>query len=324
MQKFVKVKTKALAGLGGVLRGCCDFGIDFETALGMRQHLQKLFGFHQPPSLSQFTALCSDLMLVALCNVARHSPRHMRELEQWLDFLIDFCFEESGHGLRVVPPPSTACLRTPPELRQMSAKSRGNVISYASSVATGSNSDLSQSDGEEHDNNKPEDATQLSIHQQTRGVTSSANDITDALSETGKQIICHPDISIPSSTDETDASNRADTEDSPLENGLKRETEEVLDCPNAESDETEAVAMPNCPILVTVTAKEEFESARSSNNGSKEDVTDKGSEGDDDELVGEQIAAALENYRRQKRIQARKHFSLPNSPKMEKVSCSFI
>ena len=97
-QPCAPVGPKLLAGLTDALRTGCEFGLDFELAPDVRAHLQGSLGLGRPPSLSRVTSLASDLLVVALANVAPHSDRHMRELEQWLDFLLDFYFQESGSG----------------------------------------------------------------------------------------------------------------------------------------------------------------------------------------------------------------------------------
>lgn len=293
MHAFVKVKTKALAGLSGVLRVCCDFGIDFETAHGMRRHLQKLFGFERAPSLNDFTVLCSDLMLVALSNVAVHSPRHMRELEQWLDFLIDFHYQESAGGSTVAPLLADY-LRTPPELRQLAARSKSNVMSYASSVITRSNSE--PSDDEErafHLSNTKDDAVE------TEENIDSQEDECD---------VCHV-------VETNHVSHGADVKAEHFETGepfepTKRENASA----DLKLDENGSIESEAAKVL----DKEEVQSCRSSKSDSMEDVAD-GNLNDEDKLVGKQIAAALENYRRSKKMQAKKHFSLPSSPKLERV-----
>lgn len=102
-QPCAPVGPKLLAGLADALRTGCEFGLDFELAPDVREHLQGALGLGRPPSLSRVTSLASDLLVVALSNVALHSARHMRELEQWLDFLLDFYFQESGNGLTLHP-----------------------------------------------------------------------------------------------------------------------------------------------------------------------------------------------------------------------------
>jgi hypothetical protein len=125
MQPCAAVEPKILAILTSVLRLGCEFGIDFEIALGMRRHLQKLYGFSQPPSLAQVTGLSSDLLIVALANIALHYSTHMRDLEQWLDFLIDFYFQESGNEL---PPADSVPTDNTSEFQLVSSsKSKENV-----------------------------------------------------------------------------------------------------------------------------------------------------------------------------------------------------
>ena len=125
MQPCAPVEPKILAILTSVLRLGCEFGIDFEIALGMRRHLQKLYGFSQPPSLAQVTGLSSDLLIVALANIALHYSSHMRDLEQWLDFLIDFYFQESGNELPTAD--SVPTVNTSEFQLVSSSKSKENV-----------------------------------------------------------------------------------------------------------------------------------------------------------------------------------------------------
>ena len=103
------------------MRHASEFGIDFELALGVRRHLQKLYGFSRLPSLRPTTVLSSDLLLIALSNIALDSSSHMRELEQWLDFLIDFYFQESGDG---PAPTDVGTTSVTPEFHLVSSKSK--------------------------------------------------------------------------------------------------------------------------------------------------------------------------------------------------------
>lgn len=95
MQKCAAFGPRQLAGLVDTLRTGCEFGLDFEVAPDVRAYLQGTLGLSRPPSLSRVTSLASNLLLVALINAAPFSDRYMRELEQWLDFLLDFYFQES-------------------------------------------------------------------------------------------------------------------------------------------------------------------------------------------------------------------------------------
>jgi len=95
MQRCAAFGPRQLAGLVDTLRTGCEFGLDFEVAPDVRAYLQGTLGLSRPPSLSRVTSLASNLLLVALINAAPFSDRYMRELEQWLDFLLDFYFQES-------------------------------------------------------------------------------------------------------------------------------------------------------------------------------------------------------------------------------------
>ena len=82
------------------LRSCAEFGIDFQSASALRKELQRTLGFADPPSLIPITRLCSDLLMVALCNLIAggHDDQgnHLEQLEQWVEFLVDFYLQETG------------------------------------------------------------------------------------------------------------------------------------------------------------------------------------------------------------------------------------
>lgn len=266
MQPCAKVSPKILATLANILRSGCEFGIDFEIALGMRRHLQKLYGFPQLPSLCQSAVLCSDLLIVALANIAVKESIRMRELEQWLDFLIDFYFQESGNGLH---PSNSATASHTPEFQIRYSKSEQSIDRIESSaVAVDIKTEESENVGE-----------------------------------------CGVEI-----TEEV-ASESAFPSD---ESGLKQE-------PNGDPAEVESSCketLPTVHLEITEGELEVTRTSRSSSLSSSECVSRNSgvrTPQDDESLISQQMAAALESYRRQKRLQTRiinTQSILPQRPKV--------
>ena len=93
MGKCAVVEANILATLCSVLKSCGEFGIDFEMAVGVRRKLQRLLGLPQLPSLNRVTELSSNLFIVGLANF----PPPMKELEQWLEFLVDLYLQQLSH-----------------------------------------------------------------------------------------------------------------------------------------------------------------------------------------------------------------------------------
>lgn len=96
MGKFAAVEANILTMLCDVLKSCCEFGIDFEMAIAVRRKLQQLLGLSQLPSLNRVTELSSTLLVVGLINF----PRPIKELEQWLEFLINLYLQQSNRNDR--------------------------------------------------------------------------------------------------------------------------------------------------------------------------------------------------------------------------------
>ena len=116
MGKCATVETNILTTLYNILKNCCEFGIDFEIAVAVRRKLQQLLGLSQLPSLNRVTELSSTLLIVGLANF----PPPMRELEQWLEFLVDLYLQQLNRNDRCSPGNSPL-----PELR-----CERNVIYY--------------------------------------------------------------------------------------------------------------------------------------------------------------------------------------------------
>ena len=247
MQPCAPVEPKILAILTSVLRLGCEFGIDFEIALGMRRHLQKLYGFSQPPSLAQVTGLSSDLLVVALANIAMHYSTHMRDLEQWLDFLIDFYFQESGNEL---PPVDSVPNISPPDFQLVSSsKSKENV---------GTN------DGD------------LSPVTETTIVVQVENEEEKIAGEANECV----------SSTQSGTVEELDEKKQLLETREEREDEESNSSPSS----SECLSGARTPQ-------------------------------EDDHIIKQQMAAALESYRRQKRLQTRIiKTAEPKSPRIMKVN----
>lgn len=243
MQICAAVEPKILAILSSVLRAGCEFGIDFEIALGMRRHLQKLYGFAQLPSLIQVTGLSSDLLVIALANIALHYSSHMRDLEQWLDFLIDFYFQESGN--------ETVPAAVPAQFQLMSSsKSKEDVSSL--------------------------------------------------------EISNHIDTSI---------SNQFDDKEN-----IEGDSNE-LEIVKVKSVSIEEVNEQKLLIKQTKLDTREKNDEESSNSpSSSESCSGLRTPQEDEHLITQQMAAALESYRRQKRLQTRIITAAePKSPKVLKV-----
>lgn len=247
MQPCAPVEPKILAILTSVLRLGCEFGIDFEIALGMRRHLQKLYGFSQPPSLAQVTGLSSDLLVVALANIAMHYSTHMRDLEQWLDFLIDFYFQESGNEL---PPVDSVPNISPPDFQLVSSsKSKENV---------GTNDD------------------DLSPVTETTIVVQVENEEDKIEGEANECV----------SSTQSGTVEELDEKKQLLETREEREDEESNSSPSS----SECLSGARTPQ-------------------------------EDDHIIKQQMAAALESYRRQKRLQTRIiKTAEPKSPRIMKVN----
>lgn len=263
MQVCAQVKPKILANLSSVLRNGCEFGIDFEIALGVRMHLQKLYGFSHLPSLSQVSVLSSDLLIIALTNIALHCSTHMRELEQWLDFLIDFYFQETGNN-GVAPTNTETDVTVMPEFPLITSK---------------------QSD-----------------------VSSEASQLTDAFKSTEDDEVDNKDIRC------ADAHESAEEHSNELiatnnQSGLTERLNE--DQPLVESD--------SCKTVRRETAEENDESCSSSCHSSSECLSGLRTPHDDDHIIKQQMAAVLESYRRQKRLQSRIINTEPLSPVKMKV-----
>ncbi len=230
MQPCAAVEPKILAILTSVLRLGCEFGIDFEIALGMRRHLQKLYGFSQPPSLAQVTGLSSDLLIVALANIALHYSTHMRDLEQWLDFLIDFYFQESGSEL---PPADSVPTDYASEFHLVSSsKPKENVVTNDNELSSDMDTTI---------------VVQVETEEKIEG---EANECVTSSPKSG-------------SIEESD------------------EKKQLLD------------------------TREEKDDEECSSPSSSECLSGARTPQEDDHIIKQQMAAALESYRRQKKLQTR-------------------
>lgn len=266
MQTCARVNPKILAILTSVLRNGCEFGIDFEIALGMRRHLQKLYGFAQLPSLSQVTVLGSDLLIISLANIAPHSSTHMRELEQWLDFLIDFYFQESGNEIL----PASNSQPTAPTLEFQlvsSSRSRENVAS----------------------NETPEEGESTTKKVETQGDVLCA--------DTNESVEEHANECVTSSNNNVGPAEELDDEERQLMEG---------------DGSFEPVPADEMKV-------EKDDNICSSSSSSPECLSGVRTPLEDDHLIKQQMAAALESYRRQKRLQTRIINTQPKSPIMMRV-----
>jgi len=91
MGKCAAVEADVLATLCTVLKSCCEFGIDFEMAVAVRRKLQQLLGLCHLPSLNRVTELSSTLFVV---GVSSNFQPPIKELEQWLEFLVDLYLQQ--------------------------------------------------------------------------------------------------------------------------------------------------------------------------------------------------------------------------------------
>ena len=262
MQPCARVNPKILSTLTSVLRNGCEFGIDFEIALGMRRHLQKLYGFSQLPSLSQVTVLGSDLLIISLANIAPHSSIHMRELEQWLDFLIDFYFQESGN-----------------ELASANSDPTAPTLEFQLVSSSKSNENVSSIEAPENGESTKEEDEDIHCVNTKESVEKSANEC--AISS---------DINPGSIEEAADAEKQHLIEENSGESAPFDETKEEKD-----------------------------ENICSSSSSSPECLSGVRTPIEDDQLIKQQMAAALESYRRQKRLQTRIVNTEPKSPRMTKV-----
>lgn len=265
MQHCAKVKPKILANLSSVLRNGCEFGIDFEMALGVRMHLQKLYGFSHLPSLSQVSVLSSDLLIIALTNISLHCSTHMRELEQWLDFLIDFYFQETGNN-GVAPTNTKTDVTVIPEFppktsKQSDVSSQANQLSEASKSTKGDEVDKTDIRHEDTHENVERRVNECIATNEWRSVS------TERLNE-----------------------------DQPL------------------------VGSNCCESVNEDTREENEDSCSSSCHSSSECLSGLRTPNDEDHVMKQQMAAALESYRKQKRLQSRIINTEPSSPIKIKVS----
>lgn len=265
MLACAKVKPKILSVLSSVLRSGCEFGIDFEIALGMRRHLQKLYGFSNLPSLSQVSVLCSDLQIIALSNIAPHSTTHMRELEQWLDFLIDFFFQESVHGYLSA---TTETVIAIPKFPLVSSKSKETDLS-----------------------NEPSEFLKSTCHQ--------SGEVKVHYEDVHENVEQHSNESIGVITD---------TSTCELNDEMREEKNSLIVESYVESN----------PVNEQNTEKKGGNSCNSSQSSS-ECLSEIRTSQDDDQLIKQQMAAALESYRKQKRLQTKIIHTEPPSPRAKKV-----
>lgn len=97
METCARIEPNQLASLMDALKTSAEFGIDFETCAHARQSVQQLLGLTQPPSLGDMTRLCADWLVIGYCNLLAADVEYLPQLQQWLDFLVDFYFQDAGN-----------------------------------------------------------------------------------------------------------------------------------------------------------------------------------------------------------------------------------